>query len=188
MAFMRPSRKHINESALRALYYVYAWGHHLWGNSQHHIPGGYILGWFPRPQLQVLLPLVPTEDSGPSLHPSGMMWLTERPGPSLHTTPRWPPHTGLVTCPSQHWRMTFTVEFKCEAQCRCRGSVCGGGSLSCPLLFVPPRAQSSCTPDSLQPPWAKVSVSSLRPLVRVSDSQRSWDPSASTLPDLEGSA
>lgn len=80
----------------------------------------------------------------------------------VHTAPHWPPHTRFVTSSPKHKMMTSAVEVKCEAQSRCRGSVCGGGSLPCPPLSVSPLAQSSCTHGSLQPHWAKVSVGSLR--------------------------
>lgn len=100
----------------------------------------------------------------------------------------WPLHTRFITSSPKHKTMTSTVEVECEAQSRCRGSVCGGGQPALPTLSVSPLAQSSGTRDFLQPHWANMSVGCLRPLIRVGKGQRSQIPLASTLPDFGGSA
>ena len=149
MAFTRPSRNHTHGSALRALYHGYVWGYHLGENSQCLIPGGYILGRFSGPQLQALLPLVPTEDSGSSPHPPGMR-LTEPPGPSLHTAPHWPPHTrlsrALQNTEGRHPQWNSSVRLSAGAE------EVWGGVAACPahsyLRLHQPRVAVLLTPSS----------------------------------------
>lgn len=99
-----------------------------------------------------------------ALTASGKMWLTEPPGPSAVLCTQLP--TGRRTPNLSHVlqnKTTPAVEAECEAQSRCRGSVCGRPA--CPahpyLCLHRPRGAVLVTPSSHTGPGRQWAASGL---------------------------